>query len=74
MIFISDYETIIGLRAAKQFKPAMFQAIINRQENNMTIDEGRRADPQVIVPLIAVDENNEKFIDKVYLVTKDTYT
>ena len=54
---LSDYETILGLKAAKQFKPAMFQAIINRQENKMAIDEGHRADPQVIVPPIAVDEN-----------------
>ena len=54
---LSDYETILGLKGAKQFKPAMFQAIINRQENNIAIDEGRRADPQVIVPPIAVDEN-----------------
>ena len=42
---LSDYETILGLKGAKQFKPAMFQAIINRQENNLAIDEGRRANP-----------------------------
>ena len=35
----------------------MFQAIIDGQENNLAIDEGRRANLQVIVPPIAVDEN-----------------
>ena len=54
---LSDFETILGLKGAKQFKPAMFQAITNRQENNMAIDEGLRANPQIIVPPIAVDEN-----------------
>ena len=54
---LSEYETILGLNGAKQFKPAMFQAIINRQENNLAIEEGLRAVPQIIVPPIAVDEN-----------------
>ena len=54
---LSNYSTILGLRGARQFRPEMFQAMINLQENNLAIDEGIRADPQVIVPPIPINEN-----------------
>ena len=54
---LSDYKSILGLLGSKQFKPNMFRAILNLQENNMAIDNGLRADPREIIAPIPVDEN-----------------
>ena len=54
---LSDFKSILGSMGSKQFKPNMFRAILNLQENNMAIDAGIRADPQVIIAPIPVDEN-----------------
>ena len=42
---------------AKQFKPPIFKAIINRLEYNITIDAGRRENPQVFIDPIPIDIN-----------------
>ena len=52
---LSDFKSILGLLGSKQFKPNMFRAILNLQENNMAIDNGLRADPrEIIAPIQAI--------------------
>ena len=54
---LSDFENILGLKASKIFKPAMYQAIRNRDANNEAILAGLEAVPPVIVANIAPDPN-----------------
>ena len=54
---LSDFENILGLKASKIFKPAMYQAIRNREANNEAILAGLEAVPPVIVANIAPDPN-----------------
>ena len=54
---LSDFENILGLKATKIFKPAMYQAIRNRDANNEAILAGLEAVPPVIIANIAPDPN-----------------
>jgi hypothetical protein len=54
---LSDFENILGLKATKIFKPAMYQAILNRDANNEAILAGLEAVPPVIIANIAPDPN-----------------
>jgi hypothetical protein len=54
---LSDFENILGFKAAKIFKPAMHQAIVDRNANLEAIQAGLNEVPQVIVANIAPDQN-----------------